>query len=700
MDGLENTLPTWIPEGASGMAAIVFTDVVSSTNILSAPASDTLNEHQIITLMERDKSQMRSICQSYGGCVVKSTGDGLMICFQSAERAVACAREIQQTLAQQASQLAPEQILLHRIGIHSGDVERINQDLLGSAVNITSRLQSEAPPGGICLSKAIYDSVKSRVSLPIVEGGLRTLKGVSEPMPVYLIPYPRRVFISYRTQEPDATLAQQFHDALEQQGHQAFLAQKDLHLGESWPQRIELELKQADYFLLLLSEQAATSEMVMAEVRSATRLQEAQKRPVILPIRINFPIDSPLNYTLRSYLDPIQQREWTTEKQSPRLIQEVLTLLLEGRIFEARCSKLPALSPSVPAYSLIPQPFADMPVLEIPAGTMDPQSRFYVARDCDTVALETIQQQGVTITIKGPRQVGKSSLLSRINGAAVEVGKRVAFLDFQLFDKSALAEADRFFYQFCAWLTDVLDLEDRLDEYWSSPLGNSQRCTRYLGRYLLKALGMPLVLSMDEVERVFETDFRSDFFSMLRSWHNNRANTPLWKQLDLVLVTSTEPYQLIENLNQSPFNVGQVIQLTDFTPEQVADLNQRHSSPLDKAQIQNLITLLGGHPYLVRKALYLLASQQMAVADLFAKATDDQGPFGDHLRYHLFRLSNKPEQKQGLLQVIQTQTCKDDDVYFRLRGAGLITSREGSTIKPRCQLYARYFENRLTTIEA
>ncbi len=148
MDRLENSLPTRIAEGSSGMAAIVFTDVVASTDILSALASAALNDHQTISLMERDKAQMRVICQTFGGCVVKSTGDGLMMCFQSAERAVACAREIQRPLVQQANQIPPEQILLHHIGIHSGDGEHLNHDLLGSTVNITARLQSEALPGG------------------------------------------------------------------------------------------------------------------------------------------------------------------------------------------------------------------------------------------------------------------------------------------------------------------------------------------------------------------------------------------------------------------------------------------------------------------------------------------------------------------------------------------------------------------------
>ncbi|WP_318284169.1 AAA-like domain-containing protein [Brasilonema sennae] len=100
---------------------------------------------------------------------------------------------------------------------------------------------------------------------------------------------------------------------------------------------------------------------------------------------------------------------------------------------------------------------------------------------------------------------------------------------------------------------------------------------RYLQRHILKGLGHPLVLAMDEVDRVFDTKFRNDFFGMLRSWHNNRAIYPSLDKLDLVLVTSTEPYQLIDDLNQSPFNVGQIIELEDFTPEQVAQLNARHN---------------------------------------------------------------------------------------------------------------------------
>jgi hypothetical protein len=239
-------------------------------------------------------------------------------------------------------------------------------------------------------------------------------------------------------------------------------------------------------------------------------------------------------------------------------------------------------------------------------------------------------------------------------------------------------------------------MENRVDKFWNSPLGNSQRCSRYFSRYLLKKLNQPLVLAMDEVENLFDTSFRSDFFSMLRSWHNNRANPtiPIWKQLDLVLVTSTEPYQLIENLNQSPFNVGEVINLEDFACDQVTDLNQRHGSPLSTGEEQRLNSLLNGHPYLTRRALYLIATGRASVAELFAKSTDDRGPFGDHLRYHLFRVHDKEDLIAGLCEVMQHNTCDKEDIFFRLRGAGLV-QRTGQAVQMRCQLYADFFREHL-----
>ncbi|KYC42840.1 ATPase [Scytonema hofmannii PCC 7110] len=500
----------------------------------------------------------------------------------------------------------------------------------------------------------------------------------------------KHIFISYkRNADPDEALALQLYHSLSQH-HEVFIDQR-MVVGTRWAECIEKQLCKSDFLIVFLSSRSVHSEMLGLEIQRAHELAQLHGgRPAILPVRLAY--REQFQYPLSAYLDSINWAFWQDDSDTPRLIAELTQAIAGGELSIGEAQK-PSLLRASEALSF-PRPFPNAQ-LEMPEGTMDSESQFYVERPCDAIALRTIEQKGVTIAIKGSRQVGKSSLLIRIKETAEKAGKRVAYLDFQLFDKAALQDSELFFRQFCSWVSDELDMEDRVDECWRAPLGNTQRCTRYISRHILKGLGkQPLVLAMDEVDKVFDAEFRNDFFGMLRSWHNCRATTPIWKNFDLTLVTSTEPYQLIDDLNQSPFNVGQVIEMGDFGPEQVADLNQRHGLPFNPSEERRLIGLLGGHPYLIRRSLYLIASQQISPNDLFANAINDSGPFGDHLRHHLSLLHNKTELIQGLLEIIRQNNCADKRIFWRLRGAGLVRE-EGKAIVPRCQLYAEYFRENL-----
>jgi AAA-like domain/TIR domain/CHAT domain len=544
----------------------------------------------------------------------------------------------------------------------------------------------------------------SESATPVLKQRSRNDAQILKEEPVSEVPQTRKlsvipsgktqIFISYKRADPDAALALELFNELSQQ-YTVFIDQT-MPVGTVWAEQIETELRKAQFLIVLLSGQSVNSEMVEAEISTAHRLaKEGEGYPIVLPVRLNY--REPFQYPLSAYLDRINWAFWGGEADTPTLIDELRRTIAGNSLsIDSLQSKTDLLE--TPQSQPLPRPLpAAQPVeLELPEGTMDSESQFYVERPGDGVALSTIQRQGVTLTIKGPRQMGKSSLLIRMIDAAMKAQKRVAYLDFQLFDQESLSDADVFYRQFCMVLTEQLDLPERLEEFWQAGVGNNQRCTRYMQNYVLKELGSPLVLAMDEVDRIFDAEFRSDFFSMLRNWHNNRAlpTMRIWKQFDLALVTATEPYHLIENLNQSPFNVGQVILLSDFTLEQVIDLNQRHGSVLATGQVQQLNGLLNGHPYLVRKALYLVASQQLGVEELFVHAAKDQGPFGDHLRYHLFRIYDKKEMVQGLMQVIRNNTCSDERIARLLTAAGLIR-QEGQRYVPRCQLYADYFQGHL-----
>lgn len=327
---------------------------------------------------------------------------------------------------------------------------------------------------------------------------------------------------------------------------------------------------------------------------------------------------------------------------------------------------------------------------------MSADAAYYIERTTDAQALNAIREHGVTLTIKGPRQIGKSSLLIRVINTAAKYDKHTLYLDFQMLEKSSYQDADIFFRQFAAMLSYKLGLENRTGEYWSQPLSNLMRCSDYVEYYILKTLDRPLLLAMDEVEHIFGSPVQSSFFSMLRAWHNNRATNPAWKQCDLALVTSTEPYAFIEDLNQSPFNVGVRLSLSDFTLDQVDRLNEMHGSILSGQDAQRLYELTHGHPYLTRRALYLVASYQVAPDYLFAKATDLDGPFGDHLRNLFYRLSGRDDLVRGLREIIRHQRCNDQLVYFRLSGAGLVV--HGASIHQvsiRCPLYHEFLDANL-----
>jgi hypothetical protein len=328
-----------------------------------------------------------------------------------------------------------------------------------------------------------------------------------------------------------------------------------------------------------------------------------------------------------------------------------------------------------------------------PTGAMDLRSEFYVTRESDVIATCAAEQTGgVTMTIKGPRQMGKTSLLYRVTGAAERVGKRFVCLDFQMLD-NAKHDAKLFYSHFCSMLTHKLGLPDRVKEWRKQEHTDSYYCTTYVKEYVLTEVGGPLLLAMDEVDRISGADFCDGFFGMLRSWHNERANDSAWKELDLTLITSIEPSQLIKNLNQSPFNVGEVIDLEDLTSDQVAELNRRYGSPFDSQNINDLMALLSGHPFLVHQAVWLVASGRLSPQELFKNAAVDNGPFGNHLRDHLDRIHTTRSLAEALRGVLNHSKCPND-AFARLRSMGVVR-RRGRTIAPRCRLYEEFFKEHL-----
>ena len=242
---------------------------------------------------------------------------------------------------------------------------------------------------------------------------------------------------------------------------------------------------------------------------------------------------------------------------------------------------------------------------------------------------------------------------------------------------------------------DELELEeDAVEQAWEGSRSSTKKLIRFMEKYVLPSFDEPIVLAMDEADTLLQTDFYKDVFGLLRSWHNRRASRETWEKLNMVLVISTEPYLLIDDIHQSPFNVGLHLGLTDFDEAQVRDLNLRHGSPLTESDLPRFMALFNGQPYLTRLALYRMVADGMSWTDLSQQAPADDGPFGDHLRHQYWIIHDKPALRNALRDIIRTQCCPDEVSLFRLLRAGLIKG-SGDSYTCRCGLYRMYFEDKL-----
>lgn len=168
------------------------------TDIVAYTAMAQSNETLTMELLKEHNQLLRSTFPRHHGREVKAMGDSFLVEFQSALEAVQCAVEIQRELHRRNASLPPDRKLILRIGIHVGDVIRSRGDILGDAVNISSRIQPLAEAGGVCISEQVYVQVANKIGIPAVRLEHRQLKNVSMPMEVYKLSMPWEV-ASYPT---------------------------------------------------------------------------------------------------------------------------------------------------------------------------------------------------------------------------------------------------------------------------------------------------------------------------------------------------------------------------------------------------------------------------------------------------------------------------------------------------------------------
>jgi adenylate cyclase len=164
------------------LAAILAADVVGYAHLMSADEEGT---HRRLVTYRREiiDPQVRQ----HRGRIVKNTGDGALVEFGSVVDAVRCALETQRLLLARNAELSQSRRIEFRIGVSLGDVIVAPDDIYGHGVNLAARLESLAPPGGICISADAWRYVRGVVVAEFVDLGEQRLKNIDDPAHVFAI---------------------------------------------------------------------------------------------------------------------------------------------------------------------------------------------------------------------------------------------------------------------------------------------------------------------------------------------------------------------------------------------------------------------------------------------------------------------------------------------------------------------------------
>ena len=342
------------------------------------------------------------------------------------------------------------------------------------------------------------------------------------------------------------------------------------------------------------------------------------------------------------------------------------------------------------------------------APSVEPQSlksieqdfTFYIERPpIEERCYSEIVKAGCLLRIKAPWQTGKTELMSKIIDYAEHQGYRTVVLNLRDATREDFSNLDQFLQWFCNIIADRLELTASVEEKWHKSIGNSKiKCRSYFEKYVL--LGdSPLALALDEVDRIFPyRAIASEFLGMLRTWHEDAKTRQLWRQLRQVVLHS-EIYTEVD-INQSPFNAGYEMTLTDFNQEQVQDLARKYGLDWELAKVTQLMAVVGGHPYLVREAIQHIAQQNTTLEELLQTSHTAWGIYSRHLERHWRNLQSNPELAGAFQKIVladspvEFNSQLNQSMVVKLNDLGLVKLLNNCAIA-RYELYRQYFRDRL-----
>ena len=351
-----------------------------------------------------------------------------------------------------------------------------------------------------------------------------------------------------------------------------------------------------------------------------------------------------------------------------------------------------------PQQAVLTQP-AFMP--SPPGGQMPLNSPLYVSRtEAERSCAQALTRPGALLRIKGARQTGKTSLMARLTQQAIQQGYQPVLIRFQLAEKSVLQDLESLLKWFCASVGLGLGRSPDLDTYWDSLFGSKVSCKLYFEQYLLAGSDRPVVLMLDDVDRLFHNlEVADEFFGLLRTWYEEAKTSETWQKLRMVIAQSSEVYIPL-NINKSPFNVGVAVTLPPFTPQDIQSMAAAYDLTWPPEAAAALCQLIGGHPYLAHLTVDAVQRTQTPLSAILADPLGSD-VFLPHLQHHL----NQVQQQDSLTAVLSH--LLDENMppssglaeLYQLQGMGLVTF-QNDVPKLSCDLFAAYFSSHLSLLAA
>ncbi|BAG05315.1 AAA-like domain-containing protein [Microcystis aeruginosa] len=335
--------------------------------------------------------------------------------------------------------------------------------------------------------------------------------------------------------------------------------------------------------------------------------------------------------------------------------------------------------------------------IPLPSGTVATDSLYYqerspIEQNCHTY-LNNAGEQAILLRLKAPSRMGKTSLIKGLlNNTMVKNGQgKAVYLDLNT-DREILTP-DVFYPWLCKQIGRQigLDIRENLRSQWDKESFASDACDEFLEDFILSKIDKPIFLGLDNLLCVCEDPALTDFLEKLRAWHEKGVTNQLWRKLVLILAYSTDDY-VIKSLAGSPLaNVGKGQELREFNHREVLNLSQKHSLRLTETQLEALQEMIGGHPYLIRQAMYSLSKEEKTLETILAEAATEVGIYHEYLS-RLYRSICQYGLKECLKKVIESNrpVVLNPIETFELYSLGLV-SRTKDGVEIGCRLYREYF---------